>query len=91
VIDLALDALSVYRLTHLVTDDAILDGARAAYVDRMVESGHAKFAEVVQCSWCTGVWCAFGVVVARRAFPRAWSAVARALAFSAVAGILSER
>lgn len=89
--DLALDALAVFRLTHLVVDDAIFDRQRALYVDRMNAAGHPKFAEVVQCSWCTGVWAAFAVVIARRLFPRLWSACARALAFSAITGILSER
>lgn len=47
------------------------------------------WAELVECAWCSSVWVAFGVLAARRLFPRAWDAVARPLAFSAVAGLLS--
>lgn len=46
---------------------------------------------LIGCPWCAGMWVAFGVVLARRVAPRAWSPVARALALSAVAGLLAER
>lgn len=89
--DLALDALAVFRISRLLTDDAILDAPRSRYVDRMTERGHENLAYLATCGWCVSAHVAFGVVVARRLFPLAWSPVARALAFSAVAGILSER
>lgn len=47
-----------------------------------------KLATLITCRWCSGTWLAFGVVVARRFFPRAWSPLARLLAFSSVAGLL---
>lgn len=89
--DLALDALAVFRLTHLVVDDAILDTPRNALVDRLNGEGHAKLAYLVSCPWCVSPYVAVGVVVARRLFPKAWSLCARVLAFSAITGILSER
>lgn len=89
--DLLLDALSVYRLTKLAVDDAIFDTQRNAFVDRMKAAEHDKLAYLATCYWCTSVSIGFAVVVARRLFPRLWSYCARALAFSAAAGILSER
>lgn len=89
--DLTLDALSVFRLARLATEDAIFDDRRNAFVDRMNATGHDKLAYLATCTWCTSAYVAVAVVVARRAFPRAWPACARVLAFSAVAGILSER
>lgn len=89
--DLALDCLATFRLARLATEDAIFDAPRNRFVDRMNAAGHDKVAYLATCSWCTSVTIAAAVVVARRAFPRAWPACARVLAFSAVAGILSER
>jgi hypothetical protein len=48
-----------------------------------------KLATLVTCRWCAGVWIAAGVVVARTAAPRAWTPVARGLALSAGAVLLS--
>lgn len=54
----------------------------------VAEEGH-PLGILVGCSWCSSVWLAFGVVTLRRVAPRFWSPVAKALAFSAVAGLLS--
>lgn len=89
--DLALDALSVFRLARLATEDAIFDGPRNRFVDRMNAAGHDKVAYLATCNWCSSIWAGAAVVIARRVFPRVWPACARVLAFSAVAGILSER
>jgi hypothetical protein len=48
-----------------------------------------RLATLVNCRWCAGVWIAAGVGLARAAAPRAWSPVARALALSAGAVLLS--
>jgi hypothetical protein len=48
-----------------------------------------RLATLVTCRWCAGVWIAAGVVVARTAAPRAWTPVARGLALSAGAVLLS--
>lgn len=47
-----------------------------------------KLATLITCRWCSSIWCAFAVVIARRLSPRAWAPVARLLAFSSVAGLL---
>src|SRR5262245_51055618 len=36
-----------------------------------------KVARLVTCRWCTGLWIAVGVVIARRVAPRRWGYVAR--------------
>lgn len=89
--DLALDALATFRLSKLIVDDVILDGPRNRFVDRMTAAGHPKLVWLAGCPWCVSPYVAVAVIVARRVFPRAWPACARVLAFSAVAGILSER
>ena len=87
-LDLATDALATYRITRLVTTDAITAPARKALNHRGV--GGNWLADLVSCPWCTGVWVAFGVVAARRVAPRDWVPIAQALALSAAAGLASE-
>jgi hypothetical protein len=48
-----------------------------------------KLATLVTCGWCASAWIALGAVFARRRFPRLWGPLAEALAFSAVAGLVS--
>lgn len=54
----------------------------------IVKRGH-PIGELISCPWCSGFWVAVGVVVARRFVPRVWGPLAKALAFSSAAGILS--
>lgn len=88
VVDFVVDGLAVYRLTRLVQEDSLLDGPRDRALDRW---GHRKAVELLTCPYCASVWLALAVVAARAALPRPWGAAARVLAFSAVAGLLSER
>lgn len=55
----------------------------------MDDESAPKLATLVTCRWCAGMWVAFGVVAARRLFPRAWQPVARALALSAGAALVA--
>ena len=77
------DALSAYRLTRLITEDAILDRPRDAVADVPF------LGSVTSCRFCCGVWVGFGVMLARRHLPRAWAPVAEALALSAGAALLA--
>jgi len=83
------DALAAFRLTRLVAEDVILDEPRDALAARIGEA-HPRLSEALYCPWCVGVWLSLGVVVLRRAVPRAWPLLARALALSAVAGLLAD-
>jgi hypothetical protein len=49
-----------------------------------------KLAFLVTCPWCAGMWVALGVTALRSIAPRLWEPLARALALSAVAGLVSE-
>lgn len=87
-LELAVDAGAAYRLTRLVTTDSLTQPARDAIADRW-PSSHLD--TLVNCPWCTGVWIAAGVQVARTAAPRTWGRVARALTLAAIAGAVSAR
>jgi hypothetical protein len=68
-LDLVLLGLAAFRLIHLLTYDKILDGVRAAFMDRQgtrlktAERGWRRaVCELLQCLWCTGMWSALVVV-----------------------------
>lgn len=81
---LALDALAVFRLTHLIVDDTITHPLRARLAERRL------LGELVTCPWCVSPYLAAIVVVLQTLAPRPCLYAAAVLAFSAVAGILSE-
>lgn len=89
--DLIVDALATARLTRLAVEDRIPVGwlrdriLRAADEDSGGLGSASKLAELVSCSWCTGLWVSAGVLVVRRY--RWWRPIALALAFSEVAGL----
>jgi hypothetical protein len=86
--ELALDALSVYRLTVLLQKDVLppLPRLRQAVMDRW---GAKPVSELVDCPWCLSVWLGLVAAVARRATPRLWALAAAVLASSAATGLLS--
>lgn len=94
-LELAVDALAVFRLTRLATEDAITEGLRlkvkrAALGSDAPDSIAAKLETLLECPWCVSAHIAVGVVAARRYAPRLWDPLARVLAFSAAAGIVAE-
>lgn len=86
--DLLLDALATYRLTRLVISDTIIDEPRARLLIHLETTGHPKLAYLAGCPWCLSIYVGAAVVIARRRAPRAWDPIARALSYSAVAGIV---
>ena len=88
-IDLVTDALATHRLTRLIVQDSVFDRPREHTKKALHAAGYDKALELLRCPFCVSIYCAFGVVIARRVAPRAWSPVARALALSSVAGTLS--
>lgn len=91
---LAVDALSVFRLTRLVTGDKITEPLRdqlhrAAWRADSIPVAK-KIETLVSCPWCVSWWIAVMVVSARRLAPSMWDPVARALAFSAATGLIAE-
>lgn len=109
ILELAIDAAAVHRLTRLVTADSLTEPARSALVrsvgvsidaDELAHEavellrgrdprGVPRTADLVTCRWCASVWVSFGVLAARRLFPRMWDPVARALALSSVSTLIA--
>lgn len=87
---LLVDALAVYRLARLVTQDDILIRPRTWLTTRWpVKPG--KPSELVVCPWCVSIWLGLAVYAFTRYVPDIWVWAAVPLALSAVAGYLSER
>lgn len=85
------DVLAVYRIVRLIIDDEIFDTPREHVMESLRRAGYDKAITGLQCYWCTGMYVAFAVVAARAVVPRVWGPVARALAFSAAAGIVDHQ
>lgn len=109
--ELVEDAAATYRLTRLITTDALTQGVRDRIVEaereRVLSTGDeltlrrrygadvasegGPLSYLVQCPWCCSVYVAVGVAVARRLLPLPWGLAARALAMSAVTGMVADR
>lgn len=83
------DALAVYRITHLITGDVILEDIRNPIVEWSIDNHHRKLRTFVTCPWCVSPYAAVAVMVARRRFPALWGPIATALAYSAVSGVVA--
>ena len=81
---LLVNALLVYRLTRLITDDIITDGLRAR-VTRLGE----PWSSGIECPWCVSFWVSCAVVAVSWMFPNQWVPIATVFALSAVAGSLA--
>lgn len=88
--DTIVDAIAVYRLVRLAQVDDITQGPREAFVNRYGGTkGGIAWSALADCPWCLSIWVAGGVVIARAVSPRLWGMIARALAFSAAAGVIT--
>lgn len=88
--DLVLAGLSTYRLTRLVTTDAITAPVRDA-VWRTHPPETSKLGYLLTCDWCTSIYAASALEISRTIAPRTTRAVETVLALSAVAGLLAAR
>jgi hypothetical protein len=86
-VDVAVDMIATYRLVRLALVDDITLRPRNALLRRFAGK---KYSALLDCPWCLSVWVAFGVAAARSVHPRVWGLIARALAFSAVTGLITE-
>lgn len=92
-----IDALATFRLTRLIQADAFppIVHVKKSMREHLFIPGSPSveyFDELAyNCPWCLSFWVAAIVVTARRFVPRLWDPVARALAFSAVSGVITER
>lgn len=85
-IELAVDAVAVYRIVRLLQTDDITQGPREAWVKR---HGAGFWGPLADCAWCLSIHVGIGAVLARAIAPRLWGMLARALAFSATAGVIT--
>ena len=101
------DIGATWRLTRLVTRDALTEGlrtkvqrwekARKPAVDVRERYGQditdmgGPLSYLVNCPYCVSMWMALGVALARRAAPLQWDRAARVLATSAAVCWLAER
>jgi hypothetical protein len=87
--DVAVDALAVARLVHLLQQDEVwpILELREAFERRAHGS---RWLDLSTCPYCLSMWVAAGVAVARAVAPRPWSWAARALAASYVTGKLED-
>jgi hypothetical protein len=72
---------------HAQIGDDPAPGAWQALVES--DDRAPKLAVLVTCRWCAGFWISASIVLVRAIAPRLWRPLARALAFSAGAALLS--
>lgn len=80
-------ALGAYRLTHLITTDAIADGFRNWVWSKCDPT--TKIGYLITCNWCTGFWVSILFVLGFLILPQLTLVVSLILAISAVVGLLS--
>jgi hypothetical protein len=85
--DFFLMSLAVWRLTRLMSYDAIMKFMRDWFEGHRPETLRGTLHTLVSCPWCTGLWFGFFVVFFYFATPYAWP-VLLVLAISAVGSFL---
>jgi hypothetical protein len=80
-------ALAAFRLTHLITTDAIADGFRTKVWKKFPPS--TKIGYLITCNWCTGFWVSIFLVISYLVLPVATLVVSLVLAISASIGLIS--
>jgi hypothetical protein len=90
-LDLAVDTLASYRLTKLIRDDQITESFRENVYSRFGPPEESKVSYLVNCPWCMSIWFGLALALARRQTPAAAHLATRALALSALTGLLSQK
>lgn len=80
-------ALAAYRITHLITTDAIADKFREKVWSKFAPS--TRIGYLITCNWCTGFWVSFGLVAGASILPQLTFVVSLIMAMSAVVGLIS--
>jgi Protein of unknown function (DUF1360) len=79
------DALAVYRLTKLITDDKITEDLRDLIFEKLPR-GH-KLQYLITCGWCVSIWAALAIFTLRKISPETADFLSAVLATSAVTGV----
>jgi hypothetical protein len=80
-------ALGAYRMTHLITTDAIADGFRNWVWSKY--SPMTKIGYLITCNWCTGFWVSLFLVAGFLILPQITFVVSLVMAISALVGLIS--
>ena len=86
-VNLLILILAAFRLTHLITTDAIADGFRTRVWKKFPPA--TKIGYLVTCNWCTGFWVSIFLVIFYLILPLATLVVSLVLAISASIGLIS--
>lgn len=86
-----LAALATYRLTRLVTADALLEPVRERLEAYCEKHGWLRAVYLLNCDWCLSIWIAPAPALAVTLWPdnRAITVALLVLTFSAVTGLAS--
>lgn len=82
-LDLIVDALAAWRLTHLVVEDELTAPLRDWVSERWPER---KPAYLIRCPWCVGIWAGLTVAALSGSRPGRW--LCRALAVGGCAPVI---
>jgi hypothetical protein len=80
-------AFAGFRLTHLITTDAIADGFRNKIWSKYAPM--TKIGYLITCNWCTGFWVSGFLVLFWLILPQITLVVSLVLAISALIGLIS--
>lgn len=91
----AVDALAVYRLTKLITEDKLTEEMRKIVGDKFPwvvdkRTGQKRMSLVeylVNCPWCVSIWAAGFIFTLRKVSPKTADYLSGILAASALTGI----
>lgn len=86
-VNFAILAFAAFRMTHLITTDAIADGFRSWVWKKYPPT--TKPGYLITCNWCTGFWVSGILVFFYLVLPVATLVVSLVLAISALIGIIS--
>ena len=86
-VNLLILILAAFRLTHLITTDAIADGFRTRVWKKFPPA--TKIGYLITCNWCTGFWVSIFLVIFYLILPLATLVVSLVLAISASIGLIS--
>jgi hypothetical protein len=89
--NLLISALATYRLTKLVIEDKILEGPRESIFAHYGDPKVSRVSYLISCPYCVSMYAGLAVSLGDTVFPRTTKILTRALAFSAITGMLAER
>jgi hypothetical protein len=86
-VTLTILGLAGFRMTHLITTDAIADGFRNKIWSKFPPT--TRIGYLITCNWCTGIWVSIFLVVFWLILPQITLVVSLVLALAALIGLIS--